>query len=399
MAWTLYRTVSGRSGDRLIELGTTTDKGDSWGQNSAIQVVGDEVLFPFSAPPPGLYVGVRTELSPSNAAIVVASGRFRAPQPLGVRVPLLTQQSVSFPVGLVLETDRTVSVQGADGTSYGQTQTALGAAAVQLTLVVDQLSSPPSVHVFVNLQEEVRAGLAGPFWAAGGDLRLYWGESARGASAAGDVYGQDLTLRQSTDVADSPRTVPLPVLRCAGGAGLRPTAEGSVAQWDNGTTPPPNTWQDVDDLPNDGDTSRIAETQVGLLHLFQTAAANPVPAGATVYAVQLGHVGRILADGKGYANIVLSRAGVLAESPVKQAAGSYRGYTQLFTTRPNGAPWERTDLNPGVLHFGSRALEIIPDRGTFPGITAVTGPIAIYSTENLPLATLPPPGRRRIMST
>ncbi len=268
------------------------------------------------------------------------------------------------------------------------------------------------VRLYVNGSEEfaVDTGLS---WAnyQGGAGNIAWytfGDwTPAGSNFGATMDAQYVVMRISTSASDSPHLVQYPRLKAVGGMDLPPTSEGDAAQWANGTTASPNTFQDVDETGgNDGDTSYIRDARTGTTpalarfkHLFHFSAANPFAGTETIDWVQLRHDGALNSAGKHYANPMMKLAGTEAEAAYLVAVTTNYGPNgAVFDTTPAGGAWATTDFNltGGVsdLQFGgwSKTSDVVD---TGPKWTLVLGPEGIYHTASLPLGTAPPASTRR----
>lgn len=212
-----------------------------------------------------------------------------------------------------------------------------------------------------------------------------------------DFFLDDAIARYSTDIHDSPHLTPYPRIRNVGAASRPATAEGGTSDWGS-TTAGPNSWQDVDEFPNDGATSTIGIT-TAVKHLFTCSAANPLTSAMTVHEVGIRIVANITGAGKLFCEILLRDA----SSNESQAAMVTPGTTfvgvapTLRLTRPAGGAWVWDDfkLTAGVsdLQFGAIAIA-----SGAPNISNITSPYLAVSTHSLEAGRYPGAGGAVLMN-
>lgn len=227
-----------------------------------------------------------------------------------------------------------------------------------------------------------------------GTTELWWGEHLEaGVDRDVDWYGDDLTLFYS-DTADpateAAHIFNMPVLRCEGEANLPPTAEGARTDWNvdegGGTLNHTN----VDDFPNDGDTTWIGTVTNTHRQTFRYSASNPLTSADTIWAVHQEMVARTTAGGK-VACHTLFRDGAgnetLSAAPIAVGT-SYVGVVKQNMSRPAGGSWVYTDFD--LLGDGFSDLEFggeTPAAGTIAvRLTTLPGPVIIAYDETYPHA-------------
>jgi len=207
------------------------------------------------------------------------------------------------------------------------------------------------------------------------------------------MYTDDWCGRYTTSVADAPYNLAHPRPRVS--VPVVFDANGFHNTWTiGGTTPPANKWQAIDDAPHNEDVDVIQSTVAGDRQTFTYAAANPVPAGATILRTSVAAVQRIVGASK-VGGQVLARLGGTSvalgnpANPVTAHPNGWHGIVHWAAARPGGGSWLRADFDPGVLEVGVEALSF----GTpLPQITAMRSARAVYYTQNLPLSTTPNQG-------
>jgi hypothetical protein len=396
MAWTTFAAPAGLSGDIRAESGTQNINSANGEPATDCTLSGDVITFPLAT------AGARAALAgnrqaSSLTALVAISMQLRLSGAPTSEAGLLCE-NVQGPTvrTLTIGTDRKLRLYDRSGTFLGASTTPITTTAGQftrVTLVKDGHNT--RTWVWVDGVLEIQANSADTIPTLVFLDGMTYGERlAAGVSRGANLFARFFVLRTSSAAADSPLSTAYPDLLCAGGRSRPPTSEGIWAHWNNGTTPSPNTWQDVDEFPGNDDTDRIAEVDQGdFRHVFRTNTANPLPADATVVACQIQHVGRVLDAGKDYASIIIANSsGSHQTSLGLQPTTTYRGFGWAFDVRPDGGAWTRADFDPNVLHFGVKAANLV-DEGA--AVTSQPGPIAIYYTSLLPQPTLP--ARRRFV--
>lgn len=232
---------------------------------------------------------------------------------------------------------------------------------------------------------------------------MLFGEHLPAATNRGaNMYGRDLTLRYSTNPSDAIHLVPFPRLRGYGGAMFTATKEGNSAAWPSGTTPSPNTWQDVDEAPHDGDTTMIATVLNSAKHLFRwgngTAGfGNPLPVGCSIESVYQAWVHRASGGGKATNDGLLRLNGSETTSVLRSAPGtSHVGNVapgNYAAVRPGGGAWARGDfdLRPADNYSEQEFGGITPATPVTVGVNLTTfpGPLVQVYNDVLPLGSGP----------
>lgn len=383
----IYPSPTGLSGDIRGESGTTNINSNTWEPVTDCTLSGDIINFPTNTAGAKAFIRFSRDADLGfERMVVVMELRVSAAPTSEIGVISTYAEGGAHTVGV--GTDRRLYVYNPSGTLIMTSQTQIPTAGFARVVLVsyDTAANAHWSYLYIN---GVQEGVAqGPVFSNGSADQYCYGEWL----AAGVARGADLIMRRMVCLRldASPTTTPMPDVIPVGGKFLPPTSEGTYAQWNNGTTASPNTWQDVDDYPGNDDTNRIAETDDQTLsHTFRYSAANPVPAGATVHAIQWGCVGRVVETGKEFANPLIRFGGTDAAGVGLQPTTTYRGFGSIFMKRPDGTAWQRGDFEPGLLEFGARTIFII-DTGA--AITSMPGPVIFYSTSSLPLAKLPVQG-------
>lgn len=231
---------------------------------------------------------------------------------------------------------------------------------------------------------------------ASGTNYAYFGHyTPAGSNCGATMTGSMIIARLTLTAADAPHLTPYP--RLLGTAPNPPTSEGDSHAWTNGTTASPNTYQDVDESPNDGGTTAIKDIQTtdpktAHDHLFHYSAANPLGGTETIDFVQSKHVGTLNGSGKNYAQSLIKLAGSAAAANLVVSPGltSYVGCAAIHNNTPAGGSWAVTDfdLSAGVsnLQWGARSL-VAAGTDTGADITMFWSPQAVYHTATVTTST------------
>lgn len=183
----------------------------------------------------------------------------------------------------------------------------------------------------------------------------YFGEYTAAATNRGaDLYGDNMTIRSSITLGDSPHLAAFPRFKGYGGAAWTPTKEGNSIQWTGVGAATPNTDQNVDDFPHDGDTTGLDCATINFKHLFRwgdgtTSFADVLPDPCTVENVEGRFVHRLTGGGKTGNDYLLRLAGseviyYVALTPGTSFVGNLCEPT-FGTDRPGGGTWTREDFD------------------------------------------------------
>src|SRR5581483_4489559 len=304
---------------------------------------------------------------------------------------------------LIIDTDRKIKVLDYDGnvraTSASLMSVASGAPSELHVFIDTESLATVWVSLYVNGVEEqaIDTGLTpaqfGGSWGAGS---VFMGT----VTPVGSDYGTRLFVQDALYLGYSgghrPHLAPWP--RLTGPAAPLPIADGDLTQWATGSG---TTFAEVDDAPNDGDTTTIKDLQSSdpkVAHdaLYKHGTPNPIPIGGLVFFAQQKFIGRLNGTGKNFAQGLVKYAGVNAARNLlvvpDALSTAYKGLGTVHSTRPDGSAWQRADfaLSGGLSQIQTGARSIVQSGvDTGADITTLPGLIPIYYTQSLPLATVP----------
>src|SRR3990167_1328385 len=293
-------------------------------------------------------------------------------------------------------TDRKLYFYDKGGTQRGSASTTLipTAGLQEITIFWDGLTlSTVWISVFFGASEELAFDTGVSYVNFFGNIvnQLDWGEIlAAGTNRRAQLFADDLYGNRTTTAGDAPHLVAYPRHRGNGLIATPPDSEGTYTAW-GGNTATPNTWQDIDETPNNGDTDSRDTATKSINHTFKSSAANPIPTGGTPVKVQMRCVSRLLGDNKVGAHFMLRLGGNETFTGLNSACGggtSYGGKVAYVIVRPGGGSWARTDFDPNTLEFGWRSDNLATFE-TGPRITQQLGPEVVYYTASLGLSTTP----------
>lgn len=373
---------TGLSGDIRSEIGTTNINSNTWAPVSDCTLSGGVITFPLATAGSKAFIRLAREGDPGADRTVFVFELQLTGDPSS-EIGLLSAYAEGGTHRVGIGTDRRITVYDyVTGQALMRSQTQVSTTGWTRVVLVSRDLYQGDYHNYLYVDGVQEDAAIGSIFGLGLGDNYTYGEWL----AAGVSRGVNLLMRRVCwfTLDQSPVTTAMPDMLVAGGSSLPPTSEGTYAQWANGTTPSPNTWQDVDEFPGNDDTDRIAEADTQTLnHTFYYSAANPLPASAQPYAIQWSCVGRVLDTGKEFALALLRLGTTDAVSLALQPGTMYRGFGWIFGTRPDGTAWQRADFNPNTLQFGARTVAIL-DTGA--AITCLPGPIIYYAVVNLPLA-------------
>jgi len=306
---------------------------------------------------------------------------------------------------LDLDTSFGFSFYDASGLQVGPTSDPLPqmlAKPQHIHAVWDVRTSDPSttiIRLFYG-QEEVLAFDAGASFSLDNNDYLQMGEWQPAGIArmpAGFIAIDDAMIRYSSTglASDSPHVTAYPMLRGVGGMYFAPAKEGNYVEWAPTGAGIPNTFQNVDDAPNTGDTDYIQTTDSDPLpprrHLFRWNTANPFAGTETIDYVQQKMLMKVLAGGKLSQYPLMRLSGTDLQSPdLVYGPTAYAGVAYVNLARPGGGSWGVADFDLAgdgfsKLEFGAISVTFA-GFNTGPRITLLPGPEVIYHTQMLNIA-------------
>lgn len=294
---------SGASGDIAIEAKTIFGA-------SACTLSGGEITFPTntSATPgtialiQGEGTGLFGEPASGTNNIIDCLGRFRLSALPSSGLGFITNGERTGGGSdrryAVLNTSGQIEIYDAGGTlrhTFTGGSMTTGATALPYRVVFDTLTIPGYmiVHCAYNnvWQTPYVSGIAATTFCA--NDKVHFGELLPDATARGaDLIGKEFMVRYANAAFNAPHREQYPDLR--GVACGVPAAAGTDTAFTG-------TFADVDDFPNDGDTTYIegivAAGGANIAETHQYTAANPLSGSETIWAVHHAYVGRRLLGG------------------------------------------------------------------------------------------------------